>query len=222
MSPSEFRFPSYTDSELAADRVVHFVGVPAAVVSAVLLFARADETGDPRLIVTISLYGVALIATLSLSAAYNLCPPCRRKEILRRADHAMIFAMIAATYTPFALNTLDAEDGIALCAVVWLLALGGIFVKLTKPYRYENTMIGLYLGMGWLIIGLIRTFIERLPEDALILLLAGGLVLSVGAFVHTRERLPYHNAAWHVLVLIGAGLHVQAVRAAFLTGNIGG
>jgi hemolysin III len=69
--------------------------------------------------------------------------------------------------------------------------------------------------MGWLVLGVIRTLIERLPQTAVLLLLGGGIVLTVGAFIHTRHRLPFHNAAWHALVLVGTGLHLAALHVAF-------
>jgi hemolysin III len=213
------RFPTYTETELLLDRCVHLIGVPAAMVTAVIMVRRADATGDERLLATLTLYGVALVTTLGLSAAYNLTMPGPRKEALRRADRAMIFAMIAASYTPYALNTLAPADGVALCAAAWLLAGIGIGLELNFPRRYERQVMALYLCSGWLVLGLLPTFIDRLPGAALALLLVGGVVLSAGAYIHSRHGLRYHNAIWHMMVLIGAGLQVHALFTAFLDGG---
>jgi hemolysin III len=217
MTHGVHRFRTYTTAERAADGVVHAIGVPAGVIAAAWLVADASQTDGVRLIVTLLIYGFGLIGMLSASAAYNLAHPGRVKEVLQRTDHAMIFVMIAGSYTPFALNALDEPDGMFLCVVVWVIAAAGIGLKLlAAPHRFERVSLALYLGMGWLVVGMLRSFIERLPHEALMLLVGGGLVYSVGAVIHTIGRVPFHNAAWHVLVLVGAGMHVAALHAAFL------
>jgi hemolysin III len=212
------RFPTYTTAERAVDGVVHAIGVPAGVIAASWLVAGACQTEGPRVIVTLLVYAIGLVGMLSASAAYNLARPGRIKAALQRTDHAMIFVMIAGSYTPFALNALDEPDGAILCTVVWVAAVAGISLKLlAEPHRFERLSLGLYLGMGWLVVGMLRSFIERLPHESLMLLVGGGLVYSVGAVIHAIGRVPFHNAAWHVLVLVGAGLHVAALHTAFLS-----
>jgi hemolysin III len=184
----------------------------------VVLVQEAGATGDQRLIATLTLYGVALVTTLALSAAYNLTIPGSLKEKLRRYDRSMIFAMIAASYTPYALNALEPGTGVAVCVIAWVLAAVGISVELTFPRRFEREILALYLCNSWMLLGLFPTFLARLPAEALTLLLTGGVVLSAGAYIQSRHDMPYHNAIWHLLVLIGAGLHVHALRAAFLPG----
>ena len=215
MSAYDYRFPAYTPAEVAADRVIHFIGVPAAFASACWLIANADPARGDRLLLTLVLYGTELVGTLGASAAYNLTPAGPNKEFLRCIDHAMIFVMIGATYTPIALNAMLPMDGIILCIEVWTLAAVGIIISVCFPRRYDGVLLGLYLCMGWLVLGVIRTLIERLPQTAVLLLLGGGIVLTVGAFIHTRHRLPFHNAAWHALVLVGTGLHLAALHVAF-------
>jgi hemolysin III len=211
------RFPTYTAAERAVDGVVHAVGVPAGVIAASWLVAGAFQTDAPRVIVTLLIYAIGLVGMLSASAAYNLAKPGPVKAVLQRTDHAMIFVMIAGSYTPFALNALDEPDGVILCIVVWVAAVAGICLKLlAEPHRFERVSLGLYLGMGWLVVGMLRSFIERLPHDSLMLLIGGGLVYSIGAVIHAIGRVPFHNAAWHVLVLIGAGLHLAAIHTAFV------
>jgi hemolysin III len=211
------RFPTYTTAERAVDGAVHAVGVPAGVIAASWLVAAAVQTEGTRVIITLLIYAIGLVGMLSASAAYNLARPGRLKAWLQRTDHAMIFVMIAGSYTPFALNALDEPDGVILCVVVWVAAAAGIGLKLlAEPHRFERLSLGLYLGMGWLVVGMLRSFIERLPHDSLLLLVAGGLVYSIGAVVHAIGRVPYHNAAWHVLVLVGAGMHLAALHTAFV------
>jgi hemolysin III len=217
MTLAEPPFPVYSRAERGFDTAVHLIGVPAGVAAAAwLLVEVCRSAGSGRLIISMAIYAAGLIGMLGASAAYHLTRPGRAKELLRRADHAMIYVMIAGSYTPFALNVLQPPEGELLCAVIWALAAIGIGLKLVFPRRFEALSLGLYLGMGWAIVLVIRPLIERLPPVSLDFLVGGGLVYSVGALIYTRRRLKFHTAVWHVLVLVAAGLHVTALHAAFL------
>lgn len=205
-------FPRYTRAEFAADRVVHLIGLPAALAALTWLVAAAVPEASPGQTLTLLVYGCGLLGMLAASAAYNLTRPGPAKARLRRVDHAMIFIMIAGTYTPFTVNALGPRLGIGLCAAVWVLAAGGAGLKLVWPHRVERASLVLYLGMGWLVLPVMRPFIAVLPGEVLALLLAGGVVYSLGALVHgLGGRIPFHNAIWHAMVLAAAGLHLGAL-----------
>jgi len=215
MNPADRRFPLYTRAERRLDTAVHLIGVPTGVMAAAWLLAPASATANARLLVSLLVYAAGLVGMLGTSAAYHLTPPGRAKELLRRADHAVIFVMIAGTYTPLALNVLAPPGGVELCAVIWALAAIGITLKLAFPRRFERLALALYLGMGWAVLAMIGQLIERLPGRSLGLLLGGGVVYSLGALIYTCRRLKYHTACWHALVLIAAALHAAALHAAF-------
>lgn len=210
-------FPAYSRAEQRLDNGVHLIGVPAGVVVAAWLLTEVCRSESGRLIASMSVYAAGLIGMLVGSAAYHLSRPGRSKELLRRADHAMIFVMIAGSYTPYALNVLEAPAGVGLCVVIWALAAIGIALTLAFPRRFERLSLALYLGMGWAILVMIRPLIERLPTELLALLVGGGLVYSLGALIYTRHELKYHTAVWHAMVLIAAGLHATALHAAFVS-----
>ena len=87
--------------EVAADAIVHGVGIAAAVIGAgALIFIAAIKRNGLEL-VTVSAYSVGLLAMLICSTVYNMAERSRYREVLRRFDHAAIFVMIAGTYTPF-------------------------------------------------------------------------------------------------------------------------
>jgi hemolysin III len=202
--------------ETAADRTIHLLGVPLAALAVAWLVARTWHTENAQLIVTMLVYAVGLIGMLSASAAYHLTRPGHAKDVLCRADHSMIFVMIAGTYTPLAVNALDPPWSMALCALVWSLSAAGIVLLLVFPRCFARVSLALYLGISWIILGVIRTLIDRLPIEAVALLVGGGVVYSVGALIHTRERWRFHTPVWHALVLLAARLHLTALYAAFL------
>ena len=99
------------------------------------------------------------------------------------------------------------------CSVplVWSVAAIGIAAKLALPRRFERLMLALYLIMGWMAIGMGRSLVLHLSNIVLILLFAGGAAYSLGALVHARGHLPFHNVVWHALVVAGASLHWLAI-----------
>jgi hemolysin III len=204
-------FPYYTATELVFDRVLHAFAVLLAVGGIAWLFAATLPGRGARQLIGLTVYGVGLIGMFVASAAYNSCCPSRAKELLRRADHAAIFVMIAGTYTPFALSAFPKGLGLLLCALAWIIAAIGVVLKLAFPRRFERLLLALYLVMGWTMLGMGGAYADNLSNVALLLLLGGGIAYSCGALVHARGRLPLHNVAWHGSVLLGASLHWAAV-----------
>ena len=210
-------FPRYTKPERAADLAVHLAGIAAAVVAAIWLLVALGPDADLRLTIPAIVYAIGLVGMLAASAAYNLVPPSVAKARLQRLDHAMIFVMIAGTYTPFTLIVLQPVFGAAMCALVWTLALTGVCLKLGYFRRVEHVSLGLYLGMGWLLVLFIRPMIAGLSSQSFALLLAGGIVYSAGSLLHTFGRhIRFHNAVWHAMVVAAAILHFAAVARLLL------
>jgi len=204
-------FPDYTDAERAVDRAIHFLGVPMGVIAGLIIFAAAVRHGGDTLVVTVGIYVAGLIGMLGASAAYQLTPSSLKKERLRRLDRAMIFVMIAGTYTPFSANVLLGRGGIWLCSVLWTLAAVGIFITLKYPRRFERAMMGLYLAMGWMLVVLLHYAFTLLLGVSLALLLAGGVAYTVGAVIQSIPRLKFHNPIWHGLILVAAACQYEAI-----------
>lgn len=209
------RFPVYSVGERRADAAVHAVGVTAGIAGFVWLLNTAILSGTlpARTITALAIYGLGLVGMLIASAAYNLAPPDIGKALLRRVDHAMIFVMIAGTYTPF---TLGLGQGVVLGGAVWGGAAFGAALKLRFPGRFHRLGLALYLGLGWAIVTALEPLGSVLSAPALWLLVVGGLLYTVGVVFHLMDRMPYNNAVWHLLVLAAASCHFAAVSVAFL------
>jgi hemolysin III len=197
--------------EVLADGVVHALGLALGVVGAVALVGLAVFYGNPLLVAPLLIYAAGLVAMLGCSAAYNLLRSSRRRDWLRRFDHAAIFAMIAGTYTPFTILGLKGGWSSGLTILIWSVAAIGIAFKLWQPRRIETISIALYLGLGWIGLIALQPFKAALATSTLALLAAGGLLYSVGVVFHLWRRLPYHNAIWHGFVLAAASIHYLAV-----------
>jgi hemolysin III len=141
------------------------------------------------------------------------------KERLRRVDRAMIFVMIAGTYTPISATVLFGRGGLWLCGFLWLLAAIGIFLTLKFPRRFERAILGLYLAMGWMLVVLLRDCISVLPMSFIALILAGGVAYTVGAVIQAQPKIKFHNPIWHTLILVAASLQYAAIGIQ-LTGTV--
>jgi hemolysin III len=171
--------------------------------AAVLLGLAASA--DAATVWSVLAYSFGLMAMLGFSAAYHIQRSSKHREFLRRLDHAAIFVMIAGTYTPFTACLLDGVEAI------WLTALSGVAVKLVYPRRFEWASTTVYLALGWAVVIFMRPLLAELDRPTLILLVAGGVLFSIGACIHRWRRLPFHDAIWHGLVLIAAGCHYAAI-----------
>jgi hemolysin III len=203
---------SYSRAEHAADAVVHVAGVLFAINGGLWLLFHVTGLS---VVVSVSVYCAGLVAMLTASAIYNLASYGNAKDWLRRFDHAAIFIMIAATYTPFAVNRLQQPTGEVILGLIWLGATIGVIVKMLFPRRFELASIALYLGMGWLVVTVLRPLSAAMAATDFWLLIAGGLIYSAGVIFYLLERLPFHKAIWHGFVLAAVVLHFTAIASEF-------
>lgn len=202
----------YTRTEHTVDAGIHVAGVIFAINGGAWLLFHVTKLSA---LASVSVYCAGLLAMLTASAVYNLAPHGNAKGWLRRFDHAAIFIMIAATYTPFAANRLAPPEGHWLLGFVWIAAMIGVTLKMLYPRRFEVASLALYLGMGWASVAVIRPLSAAIAGADFKLLIAGGIIYSAGVIFYVMERIPYHKAIWHGFVLVAAVLHFAAVASEF-------
>jgi hemolysin III len=198
---------------LIADGFVHAAGVLFSFAATAVLLVIAAGGLPAGNIVSVAVYCFGLIGMFAASAAYNLVSRRSLKDILRQLDHAAIFIMIAGSYTPFAL-IVGGTAGHAMLAAVWAIAIAGVAIKLRFPRRFDRLSVLLYLAQGWIVILAIGPITSSLSSAALTLLLAGGIVYTLGVPFHLMEWMPFHNVIWHAFVLGGAACQFAAVKTA--------
>jgi len=208
-------FPSYTRLERAADAVVHTVSLCFALGAAAFLLIAATGRVPAAKFAGAAVYCLGLILMFAASAAYNLVSRRHIKEILRRLDHAAIFVMIAGSYTPFAL-AVGGTAGQSMLIAVWAIAFIGVVIKLRFPRRLDKLSVLLYLGQGWIVLLAIEPLTAALPNSVLHLLLAGGIVYTLGVPFHLMEWMRFHNVVWHMFVLGGAACQFVAIERAVI------
>ena len=187
---------------------------PAALLVLLLIADR------PREYVGGAVFGVSMLLLFSTSSAYHLVE--RGEAILQRMDRSMIFVLIAGTYTPFCLVLLENGWGIPLLSLVWGLAAVGVASKALNPAPPPWINLALYLGLGWVGLLAIAPFASAASATLLALLVAGGVLYTVGGVVHARRRpdpfpgvFGYHEL-FHLLTSLAALTYYSTVVYAFV------
>jgi hemolysin III len=153
-----------------------------------------------------------MVLLFTVSCIYHAARDHGFKRTLQKLDHAAIFLFIAGTYTPFLLGVLADNGGPWVLAGVWFVALLGVGAKLTDRIRHPLLSTLLYVGMGWGAAFMLGPLAEEIPRTGLALIVAGGLLYTVGAVVfHFDHRIRYGHLLWHVLVLAACACHFVAV-----------
>ena len=197
--------------------VFHEIAAPVALFAGVLLAAAASP-GRARAAAVV--YGASLFALFLASALYHrpTWPP-RARLLMRRLDHAAIPLLIAGTYTPFCL-LLGGRTGNVLLGVVWAGAGFAVLRAVLWARAPRPLVTAIYLLLGWVVVPVLPALLARLGPQALALLLAGGLVYTLGAVVYAARRpdpfprvLGFHEI-FHAMVVAAAALHFAVVAMA--------
>jgi len=211
--PATGRFV-FRRAELWADGVIHVLGVALGLGAVAVLIVQVANSAPLFDLIPVSIYSAALLAVLIVSATYNMWPISPRKWFIRRFDHSAIYVLIAGTYTPFLMKLSESVLAQVLLAVVWFAAAAGVVIKVVLPGRFDRLSIVLYLMIGWSGL-LIWESVSLLPATTLWLIVAGGLLYSIGVIFHVWESLPFQNAIWHGFVLVASGCFYGAVFRAY-------
>jgi hemolysin III len=208
----------YSPVEEALNIGSHALGLALSVFALVALILKASATDNAWNILIVGIFGVSLILLYATSTLYHSATQSQRRKKLRIVDHAMIYVLIAGTYTPLALITLDGNVGWLLFGASWGMAVAGITLKIFYTGRYELLSTLMYVFMGWLVVFAIKPLIRNLPLDGLYWLLAGGLFYTVGAILYAIKGIRFNHAIFHLFVLAGSTTHFVTVFVYVLPG----
>ena len=213
---------NYTVGEEIANAVTHGVATLLSIAGLCVLVAFAASYSGSALVVTaVAIFGASMVCLYTASTLYHAIPNIRAKKVLQVLDHAMIYILIAGSYTPFCLVTLKGWVGITLCCAVWAIAIAGVSLQKILLKRSDWINCLLYLVMGWLVVLAIDPLMSALPEGGLWLLVLGGVAYSVGVIFYIWEKLPYGHAVWHVFVFLGTVLQFFSVLLYVIPGVSG-
>lgn len=194
-----------------ANAVTHGAGLLLAIAAVPVLLVLAALRGTPLHVASFAVYGTSLVLVYATSTLYHAARKPHLKRLFRILDHAAIYLLIAGTYTPVTLISMNGPWGWTLLSLVWVLAVGGCIFKMFFVGQFQTFSTVLYLVMGWLIVIALGPLVESVPREALLWFVAGGLSYTVGVVFFVWERLPYNHAVWHLFVIGGSVCHYMAM-----------
>ena len=213
---SERVLPTYTKGEEIFNMVSHIIGGVIGIVAIVLCSVIGAKHNNPYGIISGIIFGITLLVLYTMSSIYHgLSPNLKAKKVFQIIDHCSIFLLIAGSYTPFCLCTLRKESvatAWTVFGIIWAIAIVGIVLNSIDLKKFRKFSMFCYLLMGWLIIFKINVLIEYLGIAGFTLLLAGGLVYTLGAILYAvGKKHKWMHSVFHVLCIISSILHLLCV-----------
>lgn len=190
--------------------LTHGLGAILGIAGLVILIVYETSKTDFSLF-SVIVYGLSVIILFTASTLYHAIRNEKLKHKFRVIDHISIYILIAGTYTPVLLITLQDSLGWPLFWTVWGVALFGMILKLFFTGRFELFSTLLYLVMGWLIIFDFSTLNDLMSPQGIYWLAAGGAAYTIGIIFYAMSSKPYFHVIWHVFVLVGAMSHFMMV-----------
>ncbi|AYY10358.1 MULTISPECIES: PAQR family membrane homeostasis protein TrhA [Enterococcus] len=189
--------------------VTHGIGFGLSIAGLVILLIKGARLDSPIHIISYAIYGSMMILLFLFSTLFHSLMFTRAKKVFQVFDHASIFLLVAGSYTPFCLLSIQGWLGWTLFILIWLLAISGIVYKSLTLHKKEtlskiSTLI--YINMGWLCVIAFKPLIASLGFWGTFLLASGGVSYTVGALFYSIKSVRFMHVVWHLFVMLGAGL----------------
>ena len=199
-----------TVGEEIANTVTH--GVMSLVALVALPFAAVwAYVHDPNPVtasVSVSIFVISIILMFLASTLYHsMNPASKHKAVFHILDHIVIYVAIAGSYTPIALSVIGGWQGIFITILQWAMVLFGIFYKSLSRNSIPAISLTIYLVMGWTIVLFLPLFVRQASTALLVLIAAGGVLYTLGAWFYARQGFRYHHMVWHLLINLAVVAH---------------
>lgn len=160
----------------------------------------------------ISIFIICLFLMFLVSTIYHCMPyGSNHKYVFRKLDHICILFAIAGSYTPIALTLIGGWQGILILAIEWSAVLGGILLKAIASKSYPKLSMSIYMIMGWTAIFFIPTLLSKATPLFLGLIVAGGIMYTIGAFFYSKPQKKFFHSIWHICINLASVLHFIAI-----------
>ena len=186
--------------------LTHFTGIVLTLIGVPFLITQNSDLTKLELF-SLLFFQFGLLFMYTSSTLYHYVQNIRIKKVLRVVDHISIYYLIAGSYAPVCLITLRDHSGIEIFLIVISLMLLGTLFKIFFTGKFEKFSLYLYLLMGWLIIIKIDELINLINFRGLLLVIASGLLYTIGTYFYSSKTIKYSHSIWHLFVLGGSVTH---------------
>jgi len=197
-------FNGQCKAEEIANAVTHGIGAALAAAGTIVMLVFAAQKSDLVAIVSVSIYGFSMIFLYMMSTLYHAISNFKAKRILQKLDHCSIFVLIVGSYAPVCLSLLGGTLGWTLFAVNIFCAIAGIIANAISVKKFHNISLVLYLVMGWSVVTAIKPLMQVIGLNGFMMLMAGGLLYSIGVVFYKMKKRRFMHSVWHLFVLGGS------------------
>lgn len=201
----------YSPTEEKLNIWSHAFGIFLSIIALVLLILKAVQQDNIWMMISFPIFGVSLILLYLASTLYHASKEPQKRFKLKVFDHAAIYVLIAGSYTPFTLVSLNGETGWLIFSMVWVMAFTGIILKLFFTGRFKVVSTAMYVLMGWLIIFYFQDLTAHLHEKGVFYLILGGVLYTIGAILYSIKKIKFNHAIFHFFVLAGSFCHFLSI-----------
>ena len=186
--------------------LTHFAGIILTLIGVPFLITQNSDLTKLELF-SLLFFQFGLLFMYTSSTLYHYVQNIRIKKVLRVVDHISIYYLIAGSYAPVCLITLRDHSGIEIFIIILSLMLLGTLFKIFFTGKFEKFSLYLYLLMGWLIVIKIDELINLINFRGLLLVIASGLLYTIGTYFYSSKTIKYSHSIWHLFVLGGSVTH---------------
>ena len=186
--------------------LTHFTGIILTLIGVPFLITQNSDLTKLELF-SLLFFQFGLLFMYTSSTLYHYVQNIRIKKVLRVVDHISIYYLIAGSYAPVCLITLRDHSGIEIFLIIISLMLLGTLFKIFFTGKFEKFSLYLYLLMGWLIVIKIDELINLINFRGLLLVIASGLLYTIGTYFYSSKTIKYSHSIWHLFVLGGSVTH---------------
>ena len=201
----------YSPTEEKLNIWSHAFGIFLSIIALVLLIIKAVQQDNIWMMISFPIFGVSLILLYLASTLYHASKEPQKRFKLKVFDHAAIYVLIAGSYTPFTLVSLNGETGWLIFSMVWVMAFTGIILKLFFTGRFKVVSTAMYVLMGWLIVFYFQDLTAHLHEKGVFYLILGGVLYTIGAILYSVKKIKFNHAIFHFFVLAGSFCHFLSI-----------
>ena len=201
----------YSPTEEKLNIWSHAFGIFLSIIALVLLIIKAVQQDNIWMMISFPIFGVSLILLYLASTLYHASKEPQKRFKLKVFDHAAIYVLIAGSYTPFTLVSLNGETGWLIFSMVWVMAFTGIILKLFFTGRFKVVSTAMYVLMGWLIVFYFQDLTASLHEKGVFYLILGGVLYTIGAILYSIKKIKFNHAIFHFFVLAGSFCHFLSI-----------
>ena len=201
----------YSPTEEKLNIWSHAFGIFLSIIALVLLIIKALQQDNIWMMISFPIFGVSLILLYLASTLYHASKEPQKRFKLKVFDHAAIYVLIAGSYTPFTLVSLNGETGWLIFSMVWVMAFTGIILKLFFTGKFKIVSTAMYVLMGWLIVFYFQDLTASLHEKGVFYLILGGVLYTIGAILYSIKKIKFNHAIFHFFVLAGSFCHFLSI-----------